>query len=316
MTAWLMQMKKTSKRVSEGYDDHASTHYSWDSAVPNHAKVQSGDIIVIWEPEKLLGLSVIEKITKGQATKQTPMCPYCGKADVAARKKKLPKYKCWTRNCKEEFEEPHWKTKDVVTYQSRHEMSWISADGLLAGPELRQLCISPESQNALRKLDWKRFTEALAKSPEPISLSILSAAQKSVTGAPGGHKIATTRVRRGQGTFRKTLLDHFGETCAFTGPTPPQALDAAHLYSYADNGKHHENGGILLRRDLHRLFDLGLIAVNPKNKKLDLSEELMNYPTYREMQGSWVTVDITSEHIEWIERHWSIHRETPPHSSN
>lgn len=312
MTAWLMQITQKRKRVSEGYDDHASTHYSWDSAVPNHAKPQSGDIIVIWTPEKLLGLSVIDRITKGEATKQTSMCPYCGKADVAPRKKKTPKYKCWTESCREEFDEPAWKTKEVVTYQSRHEMSWISADGLLTGRELRHLCFSPWSQNAIRELDWKRFTEALDNSPEPISLSMISAAQKSVTGTTDGHKIATTRVRRGQGTFRKKLLEHFGETCAFTGHTPPQALDAAHLYSYADNGKHHENGGLLLRRDLHRLFDLGLISVNPKNNMLDLSEELMIYPTYSELQGSWVKVDITPDHVEWIERHWSIHRENPP----
>lgn len=307
MTAWLMLAKEASKRVSEGYDDHPSTHYSWDSTVPNHGNVQVGDVIVLWDSKKLLGLSTIEDISQGEGTKQTPYCPKCGKADVAERKKLLPRFKCWKRTCRYTFDNAHWKTKEVKVYRSQHESSWISADGLLSADELRPLCVKPKSQNSLRELDWEKFRNAAVNASEPISLNLIETTQKAIE---GGHTTTTARARRGQGSFRKKLLKHFGEKCAFTGPTPPQALDAAHLYSYAANGEHHENGGLLLRRDLHNLFDLGLIAVNPKNKKLDISEDLMNYSAYKKLHGSWITVPVTSEHMEWIAKHWEMHRGT------
>ncbi|GHD15872.1 hypothetical protein GCM10007147_03750 [Nocardiopsis kunsanensis] len=307
MTAWLMLAKEASKRVSEGYDDHPSTHYSWDSTVPNHGNVQVGDVIVLWDSKKLLGLSTIEAISQGESTKQTPYCPKCEKADVAERKKLLPRFKCWNKTCRYTFDNAHWKTKEVKTYRSQHESAWISADGLFSADELRPLCVKPKSQNSLRELDWEKVRQALANISEPISLNIIDATQKAIE---GGHTITTVRTRRGQGSFRKRLLKHFGEKCAFAGPTPPQALDAAHLYSYAANGEHHTSGGLLLRRDLHKLFDLGLIAVNPKNKKLDISEELMSYPDYKKLHGSWVTVPVTPEHMKWIVEHWKMHRDT------
>lgn len=71
------------------------------------------------------------------------------------------------------------------------------------------------------------------------------------------------RVRVGQAEFRLRLLARYGNVCAFSGPSPTAALEAAHLYSYAAEGRHHDDGGFLLRRDLHRLFDLGLLAVEP-----------------------------------------------------
>ena len=305
MTAWLMLAKEASKRVSEGYDDQPSTHYSWDSTVPNHGNVQAGDVIVLWDSKKLLGLSIIEAISQGESTKQTPYCPKCEKADVAERKKLLPRFKCWKKFCRYTFENPHWKTKEVKTYRSQHESAWISADGLLSANELRPLCVKPKSQNSLRELDWEKLKKALSNASEPISLNIIDSTQRAIE---GGHTMTTVRVRKGQRTFRERLLKHFGEECAFIGPTPPQALEAAHLYSYAANGEHHASGGLLLRRDLHKLFDLGLIAVNPNNKQLDVSEELMNYPDYKKLHGSWVTVPVTSEHMQWIAKHWKTHR--------
>jgi predicted restriction endonuclease len=124
----------------------------------------------------------------------------------------------------------------------------------------------------------------------------------------GGHGKATIRVRKGQPAFRKHLLQVFGEVCAFTGPAPVQALEAAHLYSYAANGKHHKGGGLLLRRDLHRLFDLGLIAVNPKTKALHLADELKKYSDYAKLDGAPLTVAVTADHTKWLTKHWDMHR--------
>ncbi|WP_051811975.1 HNH endonuclease [Kitasatospora sp. MBT63] len=122
----------------------------------------------------------------------------------------------------------------------------------------------------------------------------------------------TVRARLGQRAFRQRLLDTHGDDCAFTGPTPRAALDAAHLYSYAINGEHHDDGGLLLRRDLHRLFDLGLLAVNPEELTIDVSDQLAAYPLYADLHGKLLTVALSPGHRTWLESHWAVHRTELP----
>lgn len=309
MAAWLVLAKAGSKRISEGYDDNPATHYSWDSTVNNHAKLKVGDVIALWDATELLGLSVIEDIETGPGEKETPYCLECGKADVAPRKKKLPRFVCWNQECKHESDEVGWKRKEITTYRSRHEAGWIDARGTLTAAEVRALCVQRASQNSLRELHWDDFHHALTHGGVPLPLRVIDTTQKVIA---EGHGTATIRVRKGQPAFRKHLLEVFGEVCAFTGPAPVQALEAAHLYSYAANGKHHKGGGLLLRRDLHRLFDLGLIAVHPKTETLHLAGELKAYPDYARLDGATLTVALTPDHVKWLAKHWEMHRANAP----
>ncbi|OEJ59702.1 hypothetical protein BGM19_18645 [Streptomyces agglomeratus] len=303
-----MLAKAQGKRVGAGYDDHPATHYSWDDTVANSGTLAVGDVIALWDSEVLLGVSVIEAIDVGKAEKDTPHCPYCKKADVAARKTMTPVYKCWNSDCKKEFDEPGWTHKHVTTFRSRHEAGWTDARGALTAPELRKLCVHPNSQLSLRELRWDDFHEALAHGGTPVPMDIVD---NTVGLIAGGHGKATIRVRKGQPAFRKHLLTTYGEVCAFTGPAPAQALEAAHLYSYAANGKHHKGGGLLLRRDLHRLFDLGLIAVDPATGTLNVSPDLSAFGEYTKLDGQPVTVTLTADHRKWLSKHWDMHRAHP-----
>ncbi|GGK23772.1 hypothetical protein GCM10011583_64630 [Streptomyces camponoticapitis] len=305
MAVWLVLAKTESKRVGEGYDDEPSTHYSWDDGVPNFGALKVGDVIALWDSETLLGLSVIEAIDVGEGEKNSPYCPYCGKADVATRKTMTPVYKCW--KCRKTFDQPGWRHKNVKTFRSRHEAGWIDASGTLTAPELRALCVKPNSQLSLRELRADAFHHALTHTGTPFPLRVLDHTQDMIA---GGHSKRTVRARKGQATFRKAQLAIFGEMCAFSGSAPAQALEAAHLYSYAANSKHHKFGGLLLRRDLHRLFDLGLIAVNPVTRKLDVSSDLAAFPQYTQWHDQPITVQLTASHLKWLTMHWDLHRAT------
>lgn len=68
-------------------------------------------------------------------------------------------------------------------------------------------------------------------------------------------------MRIGQPAFRAELARKYGPIGAFSGPAPAEAREACHLYSYAEIGHHDIEGGLLLRRDLHRLFDQGPLTV-------------------------------------------------------
>ncbi|MDH6607310.1 hypothetical protein M2164_002945 [Streptomyces sp. SAI-208] len=307
MTAWLMYLGAQAKRVGEGYDDNPSTHYSWDSRVPNAAHVQVGDTIVLWDGETLLGLSVIEDIATGTDNKDLSSCPECGKADIAERKTMTPKYRCWTKTCKAEFDVPAVETVPVTTYRARYEAGWIDLRGHVSAPELRALCEEPKSQNALRRLRWDDFRARVETGKNATPLNVADNTRKVIA---GGHSTRTVRARNGQAAFRATLLEQFGDVCAFLGPMPAAVLEAAHLYSYAANGKHHTYGGLLLRRDVHRLFDLGQIAVDPNTLTLNVAPLTRAYPDYDKLHGQPLAVPVTKTHKKWIAEHWAMHRDT------
>src|SRR6185437_3954863 len=72
-----------------------------------------------------------------------------------------------------------------------------------------------------------------------------------------------TRGRLGQGAFRVLVTDAYLRKCAVTGEKTLPVLEAAHIKPYAFRGPHSVKNGILLRSDLHKLFDLGYLTVTP-----------------------------------------------------
>lgn len=80
--------------------------------------------------------------------------------------------------------------------------------------------------------------------------------------------------RLGQGGFRVGVLENYRWRCAVSGERTVPVLEAAHIRRYSDGGGHHLSNGLLLRSDLHKLFDLGYIAVEPKERTLLVSPRI------------------------------------------
>jgi len=290
---------------NDGYDDKPETYYSWDSTVPNHSKVQPGDRIVLWDKRFVIGVSVVEEIKRDKKTKALYRCPNCKRSDIEKRKKKTPRIRC--RSCKFEFDKPVVKYESVETYESRHDAAWVGLEGQLTGGKLRDLCVSPASQLSLRPLRWLEFCEALGDS---AGLEVRDQVEQLVESRSSGHRKVTTRARIGQGVFRQDLLSRYSSVCALTGPAPVAALEAAHLYSYAKIGKHYAHGGLLLRRDVHCLFDRGDIAVDPETRRVHVRPELKNFPSYYQLNGARLQIKggVTDLQFDWLKKHWEQHR--------
>lgn len=288
---------------NDGYDDEPETHYRWDDTVPNHAQIKEGDAVVLWDKKASIGASVIDSIQTVRTTKPVYSCPKCGRAHIKARKTMQPRYRCF--KCSQNFDEPVTTEKQVLEYTATYAASWVSFDGLLDGSTLRSLCVSPKSQLSLRPMRWNEFRAAVSRAGGPEILTLLEASMPTIQ---GGHKRANVRVRVGQGAFRRNLLAATGAVCVFSGPAPAAALEAAHLYSFAKVGEHREHGGLLMRRDLHRLFDLGLIAVNPRTLTIDVAPTLAGYPMYKGLDGRSLTATLRKSQVNWLIEHWTVHR--------
>lgn len=82
-----------------------------------------------------------------------------------------------------------------------------------------------------------------------------------------------TRGRLGQGAFRVLVTDAYTRRCAVTGEKTLPVLEAAHIKPYALKGPNRVSNGLLLRSDLHKLFDLGYLTVTP-DLRLEVSPKL------------------------------------------
>jgi predicted restriction endonuclease len=69
--------------------------------------------------------------------------------------------------------------------------------------------------------------------------------------------------RLGQGLFRILVTDAYSRSCAITGERTLPVLEAAHIKPYSLVKRHELPNGLLMRSDLHRLFDEGYLTVDP-----------------------------------------------------
>jgi hypothetical protein len=79
--------------------------------------------------------------------------------------------------------------------------------------------------------------------------------------------------RSGQGLFRQALLRE-SETCALTGTPVKEVLEAAHIMPYRGIRTNDPDNGLLLRADVHTLFDRGLLRVDPANGQIRIDPAL------------------------------------------
>lgn len=69
--------------------------------------------------------------------------------------------------------------------------------------------------------------------------------------------------RLGQGAFRTIVTDAYDRRCAVTGERTLPVLDAAHIRPVSLGGEHLASNGLLLRSDIHTLYDRGYVTITP-----------------------------------------------------
>jgi hypothetical protein len=96
--------------------------------------------------------------------------------------------------------------------------------------------------------------------------------------------VRAIRLRRGQPTFRASLLEAYGGRCAITGCPVVDVLEAAHITPYLGSLTNHVSNGLLLRTDLHTLFDCGLLAIEPSTRTVVIAQAL-KASSYAKLDG-------------------------------
>lgn len=98
------------------------------------------------------------------------------------------------------------------------------------------------------------------------------------------HTLRSLAMRQGQQKFRSALMSAYQNKCALTGCSEIEVLEAAHIIGFLGPHTNHVQNGLLLRADIHTLFDKGLLGINPDNWKVIL-HPCIQKGSYSELHG-------------------------------
>jgi putative restriction endonuclease len=109
--------------------------------------------------------------------------------------------------------------------------------------------------------------------------------------------------RLGQGAFRIAVTEAYRRQCAVSQGKVLPALDAAHIRPFAEGGDHLKTNGILLRKDIHSVFDAGYATVDTDRKFVvsdKVREVFNNGEEYRRLHGSQLM--LPGNQADWPDR--------------
>jgi uncharacterized protein YjbI with pentapeptide repeats len=135
--------------------------------------------------------------------------------------------------------------------------------------------------------DFKLWGRGLILTRRNIKPSIIESGEQSLNQTDVNITKALTEIRKflqkrqGQGKFRQSLIKFYQGRCAITGCDIEGVLEAAHIEPYCIYKTNDPQNGILLRADLHTLFDLNLIILHPYSKKIEIKESLQMSSYYK-----------------------------------
>lgn len=303
-----------------GYEDDPSAIYRYDSDVANHLQVAVGDVVIVRSRTKVLGIAEIGQIVEGSGEKERLRCPECGATNIKERARKLPRWSCKFGH---EFEEPASESVEVTTYAAHYGTTFRSAGENLTVDAVHAAVLRPSDQMSIKELDLAKLESGLSTiegTDEIVRRFVAGLTVEPDTLDQGGDSasIIETRkkvlreisLRRGQTAFRKRLIRRYGGCCQISGCTFLGLVEAAHIDPYSSSENNGVSNGILLRSDLHTLFDLGLIGIEPVSLTVSISPALMK-EGYSELAGKGLLINGPGGLGKaQLKRHWAFFLET------
>lgn len=308
---WVLKTVHEDDKVSQtidSYEDSLTEYYNYDSFVPNSKQIQNKDLAVIINKEQILGFAEIGNIETASGLKTIRRCPECPSTTIDTRKTKIPIYRC---NKGHTFDTPLEEPKVVTKFKAVFN-TFLPFEGkrkdLL---QIRPFYTNGYNQNmSMQRLDSKVF-KLFGDIEQKLRLnsynSVLFPEQGYVEEDKDPYTIKTMdereivlqaiKLRRGQQSFRKKLLEKYNRKCVITGCKVVDILEAAHIKPYRGENDHHQNNGLLLRADIHTLFDLNLISINPSTFEVVISDLIIDseYIKYNKQKLSSTVIESLSQ---------------------
>lgn len=169
---------------------------------------------------------------------------------------------------------------DTKKYDKTKRVYIVRASTLYRNPtELSAISSEPLRRNNSVPLSEEQFCRI-------EDLAIGSHTFQFIPGSTVALELVLRAVRRrlGQSEFRMRLMEAYQSKCAVTGYDALDALEAAHIEPYSNVESNHPSNGLLLRADIHALFDEDLLAIHPETLVVTLALSLRT-TNYQDLQG-------------------------------
>lgn len=150
--------------------------------------------------------------------------------------------------------------------------------------------------------------QQLIAAVESIGRTVVGDRVSELLRTPVEFREALARRRQGQGTFCLQLHDAYQSRCVVSGERTRPVLEAAHILPVEEGGVHSIDNGLLLRSDIHKLFDKGYVTVTPDGRfqvSRALKDDWKNGRIYYDLHGQRIRDPIrpefkpASQFLEW-----------------
>lgn len=300
-----------------GYDDDPSAIYRYDSDVANHLRVGAGDIVIIRSRTEVLGIAEIAGITEGTGHKDRLRCPECSVVNIKRRLTKQPAWGCKNGHL---FDEPVVESVPVRTFEAHYGASFRPCGPALTAQDLHGAVLRPSDQMSIKEIDLARIERMLDPAASDLLMQYtrnLPVPADSASVSPDGPRsiieerrrvLREISLRRGQTRFRERLIRRYGPACQISRCAFAGLVEAAHLRPYARSNDNSVHNGLLLRSDLHTLFDLGLLGVDPASMTVALHPSTI--PSgYGQFEGTALYLNGSpGPHADALEERWDFFR--------
>lgn len=269
-----------------GYADVSGEVYRFDSLVANARHVAVGDGVVFRDRSGGTGFARIESITKTDGSKEILRCPVCAAAQIKERSTIHPRFRCKNKH---EFDTPKSETRSCIKYEARFGDTFVPATPTIPPEMLRGACQRFNGQLSIQRISVGILAPVIARNAID-AVNLLGLEGWELRGADawdidlGGDSfephcrderekvIRQIRARRGQKQFRDALLQRYRHQCLISGCELVDVIEAAHIHPFRSEADNHLENGLLLRCDLHTLFDLDLLGVEPSSLEVHIDE--------------------------------------------
>jgi putative restriction endonuclease len=291
---WILKSKgeKSAFGGNLGYADQPASHYIYDTNVKNHNKLKEGDLVAIADKQHIIGYAKITNIDPvSNVPKVRYRCPdvTCQTQELYSRKNKSPKYRC--RN-KHEFDMPDTENILVEEFTAHYSSTFFRPEEKTSVSILDKYYLKRNFYYSIQEADISFFEQEVPGAANlfagPVSppLRPLSGVSDIPPYQPTfdderDYAALNKAVRNGQSQFKSGLIRIYDHFCMISGCTVPAAIEASHICPYKGENDNSPFNGLLLRTDLHRLFDSNLIGIEPETLTITLHPSLAG--TYYEI---------------------------------
>lgn len=280
--AWLLKIRSERQHAgSEVFRDDPYRFYVFNQTVPNSSRVEEGDVALISLEGFLVGYGWVELLVNYRKEIVRLRCPTCNRTGLKARMRTMDYY---CDKCRMGVSAPLRDAFEGEWYQVSYAASFTPFPDLRPHSDLRDCTPGWNAQHSIQALDatrvWNFIQEAFASEwfEEVVEGKLRNAKLEPAADLHGlgpelvyepgeeDHRrkaLRAIRIRQGQGRFRQGLRDRYGEQCLVTGTRCMEIIEAAHISPYRGLKDQDAGNGLLLRADVHTLFDLDLLGIRP-----------------------------------------------------